>query len=1049
MWSHPGSQPYNVPVDAILRRYTQEINRIYQQGDYSELSFRRPLEDLLEECLEGFEIIHESTGQAIGVPDFVIKRGAFPMGFCECKDIDAELPALLDDERINAQLERYRTAADNLIFTNYRDFLLFQAGSREPAAEAHLGPPGHLSATRANAEALLALFERFKTYRPEPAVTPMQLASALASRARVLSFQVRQNIERNLPSGAGPVVPYYHAFTEYLIRDMPLDQFSDAYAQTIAYGLFMAAAIHGRPGFNRSLVGELLPETFHLVKTLFDGISRTVPPELEWAVDSMAGTLEAAKLHDILSAFRKREAEEDPFMHFYEDFLSAFNPAEQERRGVYFTPRPVVSFIVNSVNHLLKTRFGMEKGLADKGVTVLDPALGTGTFLEYAIRLAYEENRKAGMEGKFRELVKGHILRNFYGFELLVAPYTIAHMKLAMTLEELGYELKRDDRLRVYLTNTLDPQEIQPSIFPFLKDLSDESRAANEVKTETPILVIMGNPPYSGISANKNPWIDGLLKGKLPNNNNNAGLDSYYEVDGKPLGEKNPKWLQDDYVKFIRFAQWKIDRAGQGILAFITNHAYLDNPTFRGMRQSLLNSFTDIYILNLHGSSKKKERCPDGSKDENVFDIQQGVAIGIFVKEQGKKGRGRVRYADLWGLRDLKYEFLAKNSIESVEWQELKPRSPRYFFVPWEEELIQEYEEGWSIKDIFPVNSSGIVTARDHFVLDQDRNTLAKRIEDFRSERLSDEKVSEMFKLGDTETWKLREARQALRELENPSEFIQECLYRPFDVRWIFYHPAVIERPRPKVMRHMREGENLGLITTRQISGEGFKHAFCADSIIESCVISNRTKEINYLFPLYLYFNYMNNNNNEAKPLEKPKPNLNPEFLRLVAETSGRERSPEDIFCYIYGILYTPSYRTRYAEFLKYDFPRIPVFSAQAFERISQLGSGLVELHLMRRKFKPRVSYPVSGEDIVRKIAYSESDKRVWINDRQYFEGVELSAWEYHIGGYQVLKKWLDERKKWGKPLTIEMIEHFRQVHEILLATIDLQRKLEEAWPLK
>jgi len=1085
--------------EKILGHYIQEIDRIYQQGNYSEYSFRAPLEALLKECLPGLNVIQEPTGQAIGVPDFVVKLGAFPLGFCECKDIDGDLPVLLDDEKIKAQLERYRTAIDNLIFTNYRDFLLFQAGSREPVAEVHLGPPGDMSASRVDAKALCALFKRFKAYQPEPAATPEQLAKALASRARVLSYQIRESLERDRPSDMGQIVSYYNAFSEFLIRGISVEQFSDAYAQTIAYDLFMAAAIHGKRGFNRTLVSNLLPETFHLVKTLFEGISSTVPPELEWVVDSMAGTLEKANLPDILSAFRKRETEEDPFMHFYEDFLAAFNPQERKRRGVYFTSRPVVSFIVNSVNYLLKTRFGMENGLANEGVTVLDPAAGTGTFLEYAIRLAYEENRQSGMGGMFRELVKRHILKNFYGFELLVAPYTIAHIKLAMTLEELGYELGRDDRLRVYLTNTLDPQEIQPAIFPFTKDLSDESRAANEVKTKTPILVIMGNPPYSGASANKNPWIDGLLKGKL--SNNNAKLDSYYEVDGKPLKEKNPKCLQDDYVKFIRFAQWKIDQAGQGILAFITNHAYLDNITFRGMRESLLNSFTEIYILNLHGSSRKKERCPDGSRDENVFDIQQGVAIGIFVKEQGKKGPAKVHYADLWGKRDFKYDFLAKNSVESFEWQELKPHSPCYFFVPMKkEEFTSEYKQFWSIKDIMPENSTGIITARDSFVIDLEKNRLIERIRSFKESKLSDDDLHEKFKIAKKKGWNIRKAWNMLQKIGDLSEFTRECLYRPFDVRWIFYHPAVIGNPRLEVMRHMLAGENLGLITTRQtkeefnalvtdkiighksvaiydicslfplylynegkphptgkihmlagenlglittrqISGERFEHAFCTDRIIESCAISNKTKEGNYLFPLYL--------NNEGEPLEKPKPNLNPEFLKLVAERTGRERSLEAVFYYIYGILYTPAYRQRYAEFLKYDFPRIPVFPAEAFEKISQLGSGLVELHLMKRKLKPRVSYPLAGEDIVRKIDYNESEKRVWINDKQYFEGVEPSAWEYHIGGYQVLKKWLDERRKWGKPLTAEMIEHFRQVHEILMATIDLQRKLDEAWPLK
>ncbi|MGC8893413.1 MAG: type ISP restriction/modification enzyme [candidate division WOR-3 bacterium] len=547
--------------------------------------------------------------------------------------------------------------------------------------------------------------------------------------------------------------------------------------------------------------------------------------------------------------------------------------------------------------------------------------------------------------------------------------------------------------------------------------------SANKVKTETPILVIMGNPPYSGISANMGEWIVKLI-------------EDYKVVDGKPLGERK-HWLQDDYVKFIRFAQWKISKAGQGILAFVTNHGYLDNPTFRGMRQSLLNSFTDIYILNLHGSSKKKEKCPDGSKDENVFDIQQGVAIGIFVKEAGNTCQARVHYADLWGLRDSKYDFLGTNSVESTEWQELKPHSPDYFFVPRQEGLTEEYEQSWSVKDIFSVNSTGIVTARDHFVIDFNREALSGRIESFRSGR-------ETFGLKDTGTWKLEEARRELQKLENPSEFIQECLYRPFDTRWLFYHPTVIEGPRSKVMRHMLAGRNMGLITTRQVSSGQFEHSFCSDKIIESCAISDKTKEINCLFPLYLFFD------EKARPLPEPVPNLNLEFLRLVEERTGRSRSPEDIFYYIYGILYTPAYRTRYNEFLKYDFPRIPVFDGPAFERISQLGSGLVELHLMRGSFpRPRVCYPISGTDIVKKVEYNEASKRVWINDTQSFEGVEPSAWEYHIGGYQVLDKWLKERKKWGKPLTLEMIEHFQQVHEILLATIDLQAKLDEAWPLR
>ncbi len=537
----------------------------------------------------------------------------------------------------------------------------------------------------------------------------------------------------------------------------------------------------------------------------------------------------------------------------------------------------------------------------------------------------------------------------------------------------------------------------------------------------------MGNPPYSGTSSNKGKWIDDLLKKGYTRPDGSVD-NGYYTIDGKPLNEKNPKWLQDDYVKFLRFAQWKIDQNGEGVVGYITNHSYLDNPTFRGMRQSLLQSFDRIYILNLHGNSLKKEKCPDGSKDENIFDIKQGVAIGIFIKNK-KFREKKVYYADLWGSREEKYAWLDRHTIENVEWNEIEPTSPYYFFVPKETTLNDEYNSFWKITDIFPVNGVGMTTARDNFVIDFEKERLLRRILDFKRSGYSDTDLHKFFEIKEKKGWSIRKAWNMLQRVpDNELErYVVQVLYRPFDKRWIFYHDSVVWRTVKKVMRHMLR-ENMGLVTVRQVkAGVDWSHCLVADGIIESSYISNKTSEINYLFPLYLYSEF------------DKTPNFDAKFTKFVSEKYGASPTPEEIFYYIYAVLYSPTYRKKYQEFLQYDFPRIPfVNDYEQFRQLSEIGNELVDLHLMRKQLPPHVKFDVPGSNVIKKVKY-DGDK-VLINDEQYFEGVPKEAWDFFIGGYQVLDKWLKSRK--GRRLDSKDIEEFLQIVEILRETIQLMDRI-------
>lgn len=660
----------------LLTKYLHNIADLTLRGDAREESYYPFLKDLLEAC-------DQAEGQAVqvtvlpkpteaGSPDFRVWDGAHHViGYIEAKAPGANL----DRVEASEQLQRYQDTFPNVILTDFYEFRLYRAGlllERAQLARPFIAQRLKVPPPAEEVEALSHLLRTFFSFVLPPSFTPEALSVELARRTRFLREEV---ILPELSQKQGGVYGFYEAFQKYLIAGLTQEQFADLYAQTITYGLF-AARTRAPAAFNRRLAYSLIPSTIGILRDVFQFISLGNPsPQMEVIVDDIAAVLNAADVAAILEQYYKQGRGEDPILHFYETFLAEYDPETRQRRGVYYTPEPVVRYIVRSVHGLLRERFGLRDGLADASVTLLDPAAGTLTFPAEAIREAFDEFTAKYGEGGRDSFLRSHILPHFYAFELLMAPYAIGHMKIGFLFESEGVPLHNSERFQFYLTNTLEMEDLQQVAIPGLSSLSEESHHAAQVKKDRPILVILGNPPYSGISANQNAWTEQLLKTDLD------GAQSYYTVDGEPLGEKNPKWLQDDYVKFLRFAQWKIHKAGRGIVAMITNHSYLDNPTFRGMRQSLMHTFDEIYILDLHGNSLRRETCPDGSPDENVFDIRQGVAIALFAK-YGNASSGRPTAA---GWR-----------TPAALWHTLKPgaREMRKAPTPAEEALWQRLREG-------------------------------------------------------------------------------------------------------------------------------------------------------------------------------------------------------------------------------------------------------------------------------------------------------------------------------------------------------------------
>jgi hypothetical protein len=1014
----------------MLKTYLKEIYKTAQKGDAREESYYKPLATLIESYAHsirksGISATISPQRTESGNPDFRIWDGRQSIaGYIEAKRPDE---SNLDRIEESNQLQRYLTAFPNVILTNFFEFRLYrnaqlidkiQIARPFIATQLKVVPPVE------NEKKFYKLLKDFLSFSIARDYSPRTLAEALACRTHYLKDQVLLELHNNNSRLTG----FYQAFQQYLIAGLTKEDFADMYAQTVTYGLF-AASTRQNGDLTRKTAFDNIPATIGILRDVFRFISLEEPGEqLAWIIEDVTNVLAVANVKKLLHRYFVEGRGSDPVVHFYETFLSQYDPDEREQRGVYYTPEDVVGYIVRSLDIILKQYFEKADGFACQNVTVLDPAAGTLTFLaETAKTVVNEFSANYGSGGK-DQLIKNHILKNFYAFELMMAPYAVGHLKMGFLLEELGYKLQKDDRFKLYLTNTLELEELAQSSLPGMSSLSDESHSAGKVKKEQPVLVVLGNPPYSGHSANKGKWISKEIR-------------EYYKVDGRDLDEKNPKWLQDDYVKFIRFAQWKIDSAGEGVLGFITNHSYLDNPTFRGMRQSLMNSFDQIYILDLHGNSKKKEKCPDGSKDQNVFDIQQGAAIILGVKKPGLEKK--ISHSDLWGLRENKYTWLRTHNLNCTKWNTISPRSEFYFFIPRDEKQLSKYEQFAKITDIFPVNSVGVVTSRDKFAINPNKEELKKRVRMFCDESLSDNMIKEAFNLKDKARWKVKDARSKIRAEKNWEKFVLLILYRPFDKQWIFYHDTMIERTRKNVMFHMTK-ENLSLLCCRQQNKVGFRHAFISDNIVESCIVSDRTREIGYIFPIYLYPPEDLYNGGEKYQRDV---NIDKTLLDKLSKAYGRKLSPEKILYYIYAVLYSNVYRNRYAEFLKSDFPRIPFTAdAELFSKMARYGGDLIKLHLLKSEKleKPAVKFHGRGDRCIDKPEYDSEKKLVKINPKQYFGPLSDEIWQYQIGGYQVMDKWLKDRK--GKYLDLNDIKHYCKMATALIETVATQKKIDATY---
>ena len=1080
-WTHPNkTKPKPKPM--TLQTYLKQLDQYHKAGNATEHTYRPALQSLLEAMLPGIKVTNEPKQIECGAPDYVLTRNNIPLGYIEAKDLNKDL----DDKAHAEQLKRYTESLGNLIFTNYLEFRFFRDGEVDTTVRIAELSGGRVKPKPDQFDAFTDLLHAFDQYDGTTIASANDLAKRMAAKARLLARVIAKALSRDahtddeINANDSDLQNQLAAFQKHLIHDIDGDTFADIYAQTVAYGMFAARLHDSTPAtFTRREAAELIPVTNPFLRRFFQHIAGyELDQRIRWAVDDLADIFRAADVGELMKDYGKATQRNDPFMHFYETFLGEYNPKLRKSRGVYYTPEPVVNFIVRAVDDILKTEFCIEDGLADTSKTIiemdafpftkkskksrkkekyrkevhkvqiLDPATGTGTFLAAIVQHIYE-NKFANQKGVWPGYVRDHLIPRLNGFEVLMASYAMAHTKLEMVLRDSGCELD-EARLRIYLTNSLEEHHPDTGTL-FAQWLAAEANEANFIKRDTPVMVVIGNPPYSGESANKGKWIADLLK------------EYKQEPGGGKLQEKNSKWLNDDYVKFIRYGQHYIDRTGEGVLAYINNHSFLDNPTFRGMRWSLLQSFDTIYIVDLHGNSKKKETAPDGSKDKNVFDIQQGVSINIFIKTAKKKDGtpAKVFHRDLYGERDSKYQFLWEHNLQQSNFQELHPQAPQYFFVPMDYGLQAEYEKGFSVTDMFPTNSVGIVTARDRFTIYHRPQELKTAISIFRS--MDDEIAREKFSLGaDVRDWKVALARKDLEQnvFAKNNDTAVLINYRPFDTRYTYYtgnSKGFHCMPRGEVMQHFLSGGNVGLVTIRRSRSSSDWREIFVTSKMNTGATAISSLDINYTFPLYLY---PDTKQSDIDDNEQRKPNLDDSIVKTIAENLGLRFTPEaeddadtfapiDLLDYLYAVLHSPAYRERYKEFLKIDFPRVPYpTEKKQFRRLVKLGGELRALHLMESPTLDNLitGYNQPGDHKVDKPLYQITDHKnrlgaVHINQTQHFSDVPETAWNFYIGGYQPAQKWLKDRK--GRTLTSDDIGHYQKIIVALTETARLMGEID------
>jgi hypothetical protein len=1044
-------------IDDLFQKYINEIYKLIVKGDAREESFYHILKNLIEAYGKSLgkktEVTILPKKSEAGNPDFRVWDGeSLITGYIEAKH---PLQKNLEYVENSEQLKRYREAYPNLILTNFLEFRLYRNGEYWKEVNigscqlAKMSPEEGVVLHKEKFQELLNLFFEFTHPR---ITTPRVLAEILSKKAKIMRDYI---ILPSLEEKDSYFTSLYDSFKNYLLRDLTPQSFADLFAQTFTYGLFIAKYQYeiGSTLFSKEIPHlpftvktsyQFIQRSFGILRKVFQIIStEDMPKNLEVIVGDIIDVLNHTEIHKLLAHFNEGRRR-DPIYHLYETFLFNYDPEKRKKLGVYYTPLEVVSFIVNSVHSLLKDKklFNAPDGLAtyktdslENSITLLDPAVGTGTFFVEAIEKAIEEvkNKYSRSKDFITQFIRNHILKHFFAFEILIAPYVVCHLKTLFKLSRYNFEFTDKDKLNIFLTNAIEffPKETEGGVIGlFERVLAEEQEKALEIKKQIPILVIIGNPPYSVSSQNK---VD-------PKTEFGKFYESYKEKVIKE--EKNIKPLSDDYIKFLAFAHWKINQTGKGIIGMITNNSYLDGIIHRDMRKKLYDDFDLIYILNLHGSARK-EITKNGKRDENVFDIMQGVTIGIFVKSE-KQVKKQVFYQELIGERENKNNFLENHNVSNIEWIKLEPKKPYWFFLPKEfkEEKWEDYHQ---VKDVFNKYTSGVTTSRDNFVTDRNKESLANRIQSFIKSNLSLDLLKDTLQLRDTAKWNIKTAQELLKKKGFNENVIYPYNYRPFDKRWIYYDDILIERSRSPLMKMMIK-QNLGIVLMREIYSNNFNHSFITSDITDRNFY--KQGQIAYIFPLWLYNVEGKNQLFFSTQLESKTSNIKKEIIDLLSSSYKKSVSPEEIFYYIYAVLYSNIYRQKYLEFLKIDFPRIPFTKDyKLFKELSKIGKQLVDIHLLKLEFFKDTSsrFEGDGNGLVKKVSYNSKEKRIYINETQYFTNVEPEIWNYFIGGYQVLNKWLKDRK--GKYLTDEEIKTYIKIIEALKYTVEIQKEIDKLYP--
>ena len=1086
-----------------MQEYIIELNNLFEAGNATEHSYRPALKKFIDNIIidhTQIQVVNEPKRIACGAPDLIITKNNIPACYIETKNIGIDLKSKQNRE----QFDRYINALDTFIITDYLTFTFYQKQQEVETIRIAEIQNDRIFSINDNFSKFSNYINAFVHAEPQTIVKSQKLAQLIAGKAKIMATV----IEKILDDSNSAFHVEKNEFQEHLIKNISNADFADIYAQTITYGMFAARLQNPTTkSFTRRDAADLIPKSNPFLRGLFQYIGvHDLDSRFSWIVDDLAEAFRATDMYAIMGDL----GDKDPIIHFYEYFLIEYNPSLRKNKGVYYTPNEIVNFIVKAVDDILIQDFNLPLGLADNSlvasyklqdtsyklrdtsyklqvasyklqeeiappslvtnnlelvtsnlelvtnnlelvtprVQILDPATGTGTFLVEIIKQIHQ--KFSSQQGIWQNYVTEHLIPSLNGFEILMAPYTMAHLNLNWILEKTGYKNEDSTRLRVFLTNSLE--EFTEGARGQSKIYSSEANQAGKIKLDTPVMVVLGNPPYSGVSLNKDEWISQLI-------------NDYKYVDGAFFNEKK-HWLNDDYVKFIRLGQNFVDRNETGILALITNHGFIDNPTFRGMRYSLMKSFNKIYIIDLHGNTLKKETALGGSKDENVFDIKQGVSINIFVKHSMQLERinafpTEIYHYDLYGKRKDKFDFLLQHNLKTVPFAKVQPVAPFYFFVPKSFDNKKEYEKGFKINELMTENVTGIVTARDSLVIDIDKESLLKKINRFSDRSISDieirrwlfpQKTNLKYAKGDTRGWKLDEARFKIRN-NNHIDFIIDINYRPFDTRKIYYSPDMVDWDRKSIMRHFMNGPNVGLMVCRQQKTSYFRHCFIHRNIVDANYVSNNTSENGFSFPLYLKpesnngFSHPNLNIDIVKKIAKQigLPAINhSHFFSISISDESHNLSPLNIFDYIYACLHSPTYREKYKEFLKIDFPRIPYpKNAEEFWRFVDSGKQLRKLHLMDNMSTLSHNYAnfnIPGENIIENLKYQPNDKKVYINQTQYFDNVPQEAWNFYIGGYQPAQKWLKDRK--DKMLSFNDVIHYQNIIKVLMLTIEEMDKL-------